>query len=55
MDRTCSSENEMMLKLYKKVEQSHKNEINMVYILSFSSTGLFYHDLDHIRSLNHLI
>ena len=44
-----------MLKLYKKIEKEHKNEINMVYILSFSSTGLFYHDLDHIKRLNHLI
>lgn len=55
VDQSYSSEKEMMLKIYKKIEQGHKNEMKMIYILSFSSTGLFQHDLEHIKVLNHKI
>ena len=45
----------MLLKIYKQIEKGHKNEIKIIYILSFASTGLFHSDLNHIKILNHYI
>ena len=45
----------MDIKIYKKIEEHHEDEIKVVNILSFSTSGLYYEDLRNIIVLNHMI
>ena len=44
----------MDIKIYKKIEQNHEEEIRVVNILSFSTSGLYYEDIRNIIILNHM-
>lgn len=50
--KSLSSENELMLKVFKQIEKEHAKEIQMIYVMSFSPSGLFMYDLEHIKMLN---